>query len=232
MAKRNGESGGEIGKSKIRFIYAEVEGSDQSLQTLMSTMAAVMNKPPTGSHHRALIAARPEAVPQGGEASQTNPAEDAPVKSDNWGTLQETESDPNAASVASTEGRRTRGERQKVDRNSNLLLVPDLDLIPDGKKALKAFLAEKGPKTAEEHVLAFVQYMSETLGLPTITAGHVFSCFKRMGTKIPADLPQTIRNIVRKKGWLTTDGESIRVATAGSNHVLHEMGRPPQGEDK
>lgn len=232
MAKRSNENVGEIGKSKIRFIYAEVEGSDQSLQSLMGTMAAAMSRPATAIHHRSLTGGPPEAVPQSSGAPQTNPTEDTSEKTNDWGTPQESGSDANATSGAGTEEKRARGDRQKVDRNASLTIVSDLDLVPQDKQPLRDFLAEKKPTTAEEHVLAFVQYMSETLGLATITTNHVFSCFKPMGRKIPADLPQTIRNIVKKKGWLKMDGESIRVSTTGSNYVLHEMGRTPQGEDK
>lgn len=60
MAKRSNENVGEIGKSKIRFIYAEVEGSDQSLQSLMGTMAAAMSRPATAIHHRSLTGGGPK----------------------------------------------------------------------------------------------------------------------------------------------------------------------------
>ena len=229
MAKRSNDTVAEAGKSKIRIVFAEVEGSDDSLKSFMATIATAMARPAT-SHHRALPAGRPELVQPDGGASHADQADDALLKTDDSEAPGIPDSGPDPSSNATASTRRQRGDGQKVDRNSNLSLVPDLNLAPQDKRSLNDFITEVKPATDEERVLTFVQYMRETLGLQEITQNHVFSCFKQGSRKIPADLPQTIRNIVRKKGWLVVEGKNIRVSTSGSNHILHEMGGPSQGE--
>ncbi len=228
MAKRSNDTVAEAGKSKVRFVYAEVEGSDDSLKSFMATIATAMARPAT-SHHRALPAERPESVQQDGGNSQVNQADGALPKTDDSETLGIPDSGPNPSSNATASRGRRRGGGQKMDRNSGLSLVPNLDFVPTGKKSLKDFFAERGPRTSEEKILVYISYMAETLELPKITVNHVFSCFQPTGEKYPADLPQTIRNIIKKKAWLAQDGDNLSVTTQGSNYLSHDMGRRSEG---
>lgn len=203
-------------RGKIRFVYAEVEGNNQSLQDLMKAMMATMNPV-------IQVAPSPKRI----ASSNSKPVEDDEPSLFN--EMPETQDQVSSAEptveVGGNGNKRARGEGPKVDRNSGMNLVADLDLMPNGKQSLKDFVAEKKPGTAEEQVLVFVYYMSQNLGLTPITANHVLSCFKPLGKKIPVDLRATIRNVAKNKAWLNADFDNLRITTQGTNHVEHELGK-------
>lgn len=205
-------------KGKIRFIYAEVEGNNQSLQDALKTMFAAMNRPAQlvngsgarAAHSPATLAAQAEQVVAEDEAAPDSVDEAASLETD----------DAARAVVA-----RKRGAGQKVDRNAGIKPVPDIDFVPDGKQSLKGFFAEKDPKKDMEQVLVLVYYMHHTLALSAIGLGHILSAFKDVGKPVPVDLRSTVRNMKDKKVWLNfTDMDALRVTTQGDNYVEHELG--------
>ncbi len=225
MAKRSNENGGETGKSKIRFIYAEVEGSDQSLQSLMGTMAAAMGRPTVANHHRALTVARSEAVQQNGDAPPIHSADETLQTAGDRDAPQEDAAGPNPAAAAASDGKRLRGDRPKTDRNTGLTPIGDLDLMPKGKKSLSDFTSEKDPRTDEDHVLLFVYYLTQIATVSPINVNHILTCFKAVSRKVPADLRQTIRNIAKKRAWISSDMDDLKTTTVGENYVEHTLGK-------
>lgn len=221
MAKRNSDQDNGMDKGKIRFIYAEVEGNNQSLQDLMKTMISAMNR-------------TSQSIPAVKQIPNTAPP--SLTATDAEGTLfgadlEEGEGSEEPISDHENVPRQKRGDGPKTDRNAGLSLVADLDLMPDGKQSLKDFITEKKPGSAEEQVLIFVYYMVHTLSLSPITANHVLSCFKPVGKKVPVDLRQTIRNVAKNKAWLNTDLDNLRITTQGENHVDHVLGQSPENDD-
>jgi hypothetical protein len=215
MAKKSQEVVG-TDKGKIRLIYAEVEGNNQSLQDALKSMVAAMNRPQVvtapsriNGNSTAVFAAQAEEVVSEDEFSPDT-VEDVSLEQSN-----ETSAVP----------ARKRGTGPKVDRNAGIKLVPDLDFVPDGKQPLKAFFAEKDPKKDMEQVLVLMYYMHHTLALPTIGLGHILTAFKEVVKPVPVDLRSTVRNMRDKKVWLSfTDMEATRVTTQGDNYVEHELG--------
>jgi hypothetical protein len=220
MAKRGNDDAGSD-KGKIRLLYAEVEGNNQSLQDALKTMVTAMNRPIQ------LVTAASRIAPNslaalGAQAEQTASEDQVAVETLDEGASAESNDTPTVLT-------RRRGG-PKTDRNAGIKLVPDLDFVPDGKEALKKFFAEKEPKNDMEQVLVLVYYMQHTLALPAIGPGHILTAFKHVGKPVPVDLRATIRNIKNQKVWLTfTDWEAIRVTTQGDNFVEHELGAEKNG---
>jgi hypothetical protein len=215
MAKRSNEDAGED-KGKIRLLYAEVEGNNQSLQDALKTMVTAMNRPVQ------LVTAPSRITPNSpaGLGAQTEPpvSEDQAVAE----VLDDVSMESNDTSAGPT---RKRGSGQKVDRNAGIKPVPDLDFVPAGKKALKKFFAEKEPRSDMEQVLVLVHYMQHTMALPAIGPGHILTAFKEVGKPVPVDLRGTVRNMRNQKVWLNfADLEAIRTTTQGDNLVEHELG--------
>jgi len=119
-----------------------------------------------------------------------------------------------------------RGAGKKVYRNAGLKLVPDLNFRINGNPSLKEFVDEKNPKNDLEATLATVHYMQHVMGLPKIGPAHVMTAYKEVGKPFPADIRQTIRNVMNLKMWLNfTDIEDVRTTTQGDNFVQHDMGK-------
>jgi hypothetical protein len=215
MAKRGNDDAG-ADKGKIRLLYAEVEGNNQSLQDALKTMVTAMNRPAQ------LITVASRIAPNspaglGTQADQTASENQVAAETLDEGSSAESNDTPPVLT-------RKRGG-PKTDRNAGIKLVPDIDFVPDGKQALKKFIAEKEPKSDMEQVLVLVYYMQQTLALPAISAGHILTAFKHVGKPVPVDLRGTIRNMKNQKAWVNfTDLEAIRVTTQGDNVVEHELG--------
>jgi hypothetical protein len=102
--------------------------------------------------------------------------------------------------------------------------VKDLNLHPDGKPSLKEFADEKKPKNQMEQVTVCIYYLCRILELTGVTADHVYTCLKHLNVRTPNDLPQTIRDVARKKGFVdTSKGDDLKITNPGDNFVEHEL---------
>jgi hypothetical protein len=214
MARRNNEPTSGADKAKIRVFFAEVEGNNESVQEALKTMLSAMSRPVRViSEHKA-----------NGNAAVLLQHADADVVEEPSNQVEEIE--PSGQESAPPNVRKPRGAGKKVYRNAGLKLVPDLNFRLNGNPALKEFVDEKSPKNDLEATLATVHYMQHVMGLPKIGPAHVMTAFKEVGRPIPADIRQTIRNVMNLKMWLNfTDIEEVRTTTQGDNFVEHDMGK-------
>jgi hypothetical protein len=216
MAKKPQEVIG-TDKGKIRLIYAEVEGNNQSLQDALKSMVAAMTRPFQVVNGVSRMPGNPAVtLAAQGEEDATEPElSGSPVEQE---SLPESDEAP-AAPV------RKRGVGPKVDRNAGIKLVPDIDFVPDGKPSLKTFYAEKAPKNDMENMLVILYYMQHVLDLSPIGPGHILTGLKDVGESVPVDIRGTIRNMKNQKVWVNyADLEAIRMATQGDNYVEHKLG--------
>ena len=117
------------------------------------------------------------------------------------------------------------GKRRKAPSMS---IVKDLDLRPKDNKHLRDFFAEKQPKKQIEQITTIVYYLSRILKLDGITPHHVYTCLKDVGKRVPNDLPQALRLVASRKGWVeTSNADDIKITTSGENMVEHDL--PPGG---
>lgn len=213
MAKRNNEPGSGSEKAKVRVLFAEVEGNNQSVQEALKSMVSAMSRP-------VRVISEQNANGKAQVLLQQGISEEADEAIENVEQGDVSDEEPETSNA-----RKVRGTGKKVDRNAGLNLVPNLNFRPAGKQAFKEFLDEKNSASDLETVLVAVYYMQQLMGLTKIGAAHVMTAFKEAGIAIPVDLRQTIRNVKKSKMWLNfTDIEDIRTTTQGDNFVEHEMG--------
>jgi hypothetical protein len=221
LARGNNDREQGTERGKIRFIIAEVEGNNQTLQDLVRTMAPMLSRPVE-------VKVAPKLVQNGSAGTSPNawPAapdlftqEAAAPEVEDTEDVEQTDGGPNTA-------RRRRGDGPKKDRNAGIELVPDLDLVQEGGTSLKDFFSQKKPSTAEEQALVFAYYIKHHVKVNPIGPGHILMCFTHLEERKPLDLKQTIRNLSKSKGWLTcADMNDLKLTTAGENHVKHELGK-------
>jgi hypothetical protein len=214
MARRNNEPTSGVDKAKVRVLFAEVEGNNESVQEALKSMVSAMSRPTRviseqSTNGKAAVLLQQDSVDAVEEAVDQAEEVETP--------------DEGATPVGA---RRPRGTGKKVDRNAGLNLVPNLNFRPNGKQSFKEFIDEKEPKTDLETVLATVYYMQRVMALTKIGPSHVVTALKEAGIPIPVDVKQTIRNVKKSKMWLNfTDIEDTRTTTQGDNFIEHEMGK-------
>jgi hypothetical protein len=228
MAKGNSDREQGAEKGKVRVFFAEVEGSNQTLQDVLRTVSqmlprAVEVKIPSKLVQNGAVGAAPSARPA--EPDHFNQDAAAPEVID----AEEVEQS-DAGSTGTT--RRPRGEGPKKDKNAGLSIVKSLNLQPNGKESLKDFVTKKKPKTQEEHVAVYIYYLKNVLDETNVGFNHIFTCFKESGERMPGDLPQTCRNAASKKGWIdTADANDLKRTTRGDNLVEKDLPRAGGGGD-
>jgi hypothetical protein len=212
MAKRSNEPISGADRAKVRVIFAEVEGNNESVQEALRTMVSAMSRPVRIISEQKANGKTSALLQQ----ADIEEAEDTVDQAEEAETLGEDQVTQNA--------RAPRGTGKKSDRNAGLELVPNLNFRPNGKQALKDFLEDKDPTSDVEVVLTTLHYMQHVMELPKIGPSHVMTAFKEAGKAIPVDVRGTIRNIKKSKMWLNfTDLEDIRTTTQGDNFVEHDM---------
>lgn len=210
MAKRGHDNDGRPDKGKIRILYLEVDGNNDSIQEALKTMAQTMKQPlhvigPARAAVPAAAITNTEAADS--EVEEVEEVENAEV----------TEPDDQPAP-------RKRGPGVKKDWNAGIALIPNLDFMPSGKSPLKQFVVDKKPSNDMETVLVVVYYMQHMMDMPSVSPGHIRTAMKEVGAAIPPNLKQTIRNVKGKRIWINyTDIEQIRTTTQGDNYVEFQM---------
>lgn len=114
-------------------------------------------------------------------------------------------------------------------KKSSLSIEKDLNLKPRGKKSFNDFVAEKQPNANHEKCTVAVYYLRHELSLEAVGASHVFTCFKHMQWRVPANLPNTLAWTASNKGLLDTRKmDDIKVTTIGENLVEHDLPAKPK----
>lgn len=228
MARGNNDREQSTEKGKIRVFFAEVEGSNQTLQDVLRTLSHMLPRPVE-------VKVPPKLVQNGaaGTAPHARPAEPDLFNQD-AATPEVIDADESeqADSGEANAPRRKRGEGVNRDRNAGLAIVKTLNLQPDGKESLKDFVAKKKPKTQEEHIAVYIYYLKNVIEEPNVGFSHIFTCFKETGERMPGDLPQTCRNAASKKGWIdTAEANDLKRTTRGDNLVEKDLPRASGGGD-
>jgi hypothetical protein len=114
--------------------------------------------------------------------------------------------------------------KAKVKAKPSLAIVKDLILKPKGKKSLDEFTEGKKPSSYYEKCTVSAYYLKHELVLSAITESHVYTCFKHMKWRVPADLSNTLAYTASQYGWLDTSNlQDIKVTTKGENLVEYDL---------
>ncbi len=89
---------------------------------------------------------------------------------------------------------------------------------------LKTLLDKTSPKTQNEKITVCLYYLRRILGIENVTAHHIYTCMDDARIRVPNDLPQTIRNIAKEKGWIDAkNSAALEITTKGVNLVKHDL---------
>ena len=133
MARRsNDPTGGD--KAKVRVLFAEVDGNNESVQEALRTMVSAMGR-----------SVRMIQVKADGELPAITPR-DLDADSGDYVVDGDSVAEESSQSEANS-GRKPRGSGPKTDRNSGIALVPDLNFRPEKHPPLREFFAGKAPSS-------------------------------------------------------------------------------------
>ncbi len=118
----------------------------------------------------------------------------------------------------------------KKQKNSPSI-VKSLNLNPKGKKPFLEFVKEKQPESDQEKCVLSVYHMQHNLELTNIDSNHVYTCYKIMKWRVPADLENTLRVTASQKGWIDTSNlKDIKTSTHGDNLVEQDLPSSKKGK--
>ncbi len=138
------------------------------------------------------------------------------------------ETDGRAHTAKGTKRKATRSTKAKGKAKNKvkapLSMARDLNLKPKGKKSFDDFVDEKKPNSIYEKCTVAAYYLKHELELPAVSSNHIFTCFKHMTWRVPADLLNSLAYTASHYGWLdTSDRENINVSTMGENLIEHDL---------
>ncbi len=130
----------------------------------------------------------------------------------------------NQVANKTNENPQTRPLRRKT-RQDTYTVVKDLDLVKgkDGV-SLQTFYNQYKADTIYEKNVLFVYYLKNYLGIEQVNVNHIFSCYKKLGVRLPSLLKQSILDTASRQGWLdTSTTDNIRLTVSGENAVEHDI---------
>ncbi|HEY9628717.1 MAG TPA: hypothetical protein V6C84_15565 [Coleofasciculaceae cyanobacterium] len=201
------------GRGRIRVFFAEVEGDDETIQEGLQAINVAANK---------IFQSAPTKIIKVLPASATSSNEDEFLEED-----EDEDEAPTLPSVA------TNSKPKKSSYKPPIMsIVKDLNLRPEGELSFRDFYAQKKPNTQEQAVTVAVYYLKRVLELDKVTPEYIFTCFKDAGRKTPKNMPQTVRDTAKNKGWVdTSERGNIKITNHGENMVDHDLPAPNGKKD-
>lgn len=196
------------GRGRIRVFFAEVEGDDETIQEGLQAINVAANK---------IFQSAPTKI------VKVLPASATPIDEDEL--LEELENEDEALAPPNVA---TNSKSKKSSYKPPIMsIVKDLNLRPEGELSFRDFYDQKKPTTQAQAVTVAVYYLKRILEMDKVTPEHVFTCFKDVGQRIPKDLPQTIRDAAKRKGWVdTSERGNVKITTHGENMIDHDLPAP------
>jgi hypothetical protein len=136
---------------------------------------------------------------------------------------------PQTVPIESSRGvsKKTSTPRKKSSKSKpSLSLIKDINLEPSGKKSFEDFANEKLPSSHPEKCVVCVYYILNELQQGPVSVNHVFTCFRDIHWRLPADLKDVLYWTASQRNWLdTSDISDIKVTPSGNNLIEHELPR-------
>ena len=105
-------------------------------------------------------------------------------------------------------------------------LIPPREIALQNPEAplpsLRDFYGQRNPSSDMERVTVLAYYAREYRGMSEVSESNLRPLFNEVGTRLPKDLSQAMRNAARKdKGWIEYTGNKgyYRITNAGINLV-------------
>jgi hypothetical protein len=204
-------------KLKFRVIEFEVEGDDAAIHEGLRSIQAAIARPKSSGMPMRYIAAGsgpvatpvpPSMVDEEIEPPQTELAFDEV----------DHPADPEPEPKPTTR----KGAQRRVVTPKPL---DSLDITSG--LGLEAFLKEKAPDSIQRTFLVFVYWLKEHRGVETVTASHIYTCYRMLDLAVPKDFVSPLSDMRAKRKWLDkVDGEGeYKINLLGMNAV-GRMGAP------
>jgi hypothetical protein len=113
----------------------------------------------------------------------------------------------------------------------NYKLITDLDLREGtDKPSFKTFVTEKQPSSAIQFNTVAVYYLTEILGLDSVSHNHIYTCYSEVKHRIPNVLSQSLRDTTRKQyGYINIAEDGVlSISLRGKNFVEHDLPKKPK----
>lgn len=181
MAKQVPKSPSSNSRVKVRVFEFEMDGSDDSIQDTMKTLAAAFSKGGTGS------------VPIARRLKSDNPA--TQQAADSTDSSEELESDlEDDDNVVEDVVARTPSQPKKPRKVKTYDVLDDIrfDVVEPN---LSDFVARLSPKNDLKKYLVIALWYKEHLKLPEINIRHWYTAFKYLKWALPDDPDGPIRNL-------------------------------------
>jgi len=103
--------------------------------------------------------------------------------------------------------------------------VEGLDLGPaDGRPSLVEFMDAKFPLTNEERNIVFLYYLQHNLKLKSITADHIYTCYRQAKIRVPLNLDNSLRITADQHNWIkTTKTGKMSLTAVGKQYVEKQL---------
>lgn len=97
---------------------------------------------------------------------------------------------------------------------------------------LKDFYKEKKPGSNQKKITLFTYYLNKKGNIENVLPGHIVSCYKEIGDRIPLNIVQIFRDVAHIHGWLEPASEtgSVKTTISGDNLIEHDL--PKNTNDK
>jgi hypothetical protein len=129
-----------------------------------------------------------------------------------------TEEDPDKAEQKS-------GRQEPVSPMPVYTQIEGLDLgAADGRLSLVDFMDAKFPLTNEERNIVFLYYLQHDLKLKSITADHIYTCYRHAKIRVPLNLENSLRITNDQHKWIkTTKAGKMTLTAAGKQYVEKQL---------
>jgi hypothetical protein len=171
MSSRGGAMPKDEKGGKIRVLVFELEGSNETLQESLRTVAGALGR--TVQLIRPALQAQP-ALNETGESVTAVLAEEAEY-------------------VEAQQASVTVAERPKRNRINRTPEIVEIDL-KGGTIAFEAFAGKKNPTSDRDRYLVIAAWLKEYHNLDPIGQDHAYTCYRAMKWTVPKDVGSTFRN--------------------------------------
>ena len=191
-------------KGKIKFIYFELEGSNETLQESLQTISQTLGRQ---------VILRGQVMTQPALESGSTKALPAPDETADY-------KNPGEVEVAATPTPTpAKTKNTNTVRRPTVLQEVEIDLT-GGELPLQTFFDQKGhPDSQAKQCLLISAWLKEQRHLDAINANLVYTCFRHLHLNVPEDISQNLRYGVRKKWYRRVKPGFYEIIHVGTNIV-------------
>jgi hypothetical protein len=101
-------------------------------------------------------------------------------------------------------------------------MLADLNLRTSEGKSLEDYYNSFVITTNMERNITILYYLKKILEIENVGPNHIYTCYKKVGVKIP-NIYQGLIDTKNRKGWIETHNmEDLQVSVSGENYIEHE----------